>query len=85
MEPLEGAASPGVCLAEKGKEYIVFLDAAAPTKLTLRGAAGVLKAEWFNPFTAQRHDAGKVSEASELTPPAEWGSGPVVLHVRVGI
>ncbi|MBC7783461.1 MAG: DUF4038 domain-containing protein [Burkholderiales bacterium] len=85
MEPVEGVASAGVCLAETGKEYIVFLDAAAPTKLTLPGVTKAIKGEWYNPFTGQRQDAGKVSDASEVTPPAEWGGGPVALHLVVGL
>lgn len=39
-------------------------------------------ADKYHPFTGKRQDAGALSAGSaELTPPAEWGASPVVLHV----
>jgi hypothetical protein len=82
MKPAEGVASDGYGLADAGKEYVVFLNAAAPFTLTVHGIPGSLKAEWFQPFTGQRQDAGTISSGvARLTPPAEWGKGPVALHV----
>jgi hypothetical protein len=82
MKPAEGLSSDGYCLAESGREYVVFLNAAAPFTLTLQGLAGLLKAEWFRPLTGERQDAGTIGNGvTSLTPPVKWGSGPVVLHV----
>ena len=82
MKPVEGAASDGFCLADAGHEYIVFLNVAAPFALTLDGLAKPLKAEWYQPFTGARAAGPSVSNGrSSLTPPAEWGSGPVALHL----
>jgi hypothetical protein len=82
MQPTDGLSSDGYCLADSGREYVVFLDAAAPFTLTLKGLAGPLKAEWFHPFTGQRQDADTIGNGvSSLTPPVKWGNGPVVLHV----
>ena len=82
LEPVDGVVSDGYCLAEPGREYVVFLNKARPFSLKLEGLAGSLKAQWYHPFTGKRQDAGALSAGSpELTPPAEWGASPVVLHV----
>jgi Protein of unknown function (DUF4038)/Domain of unknown function (DUF5060)/Putative collagen-binding domain of a collagenase len=82
MKPADNLSSDGYCLADEGREYVVFLNAAAPFTLTLQGLNGPLKAEWFQPFTGQRQEAGTLSNGmSQLSPPAQWGNGPVALHV----
>ncbi len=82
LDPVDGVVSDGYCLAEPGREYVVFLNKARPFSLKLEGLAGSLKAQWYHPFTGKRQDAGARSAGSaELTPPAEWDASPVVLHV----
>jgi hypothetical protein len=82
MKPAEGLSSDGYCLAESGREYVVFLNAAAPFTLTLQGLAGPLKAEWFRPLTGERQDADTIGNGvTSLTPPVKWDNGPIVLHV----
>ena len=74
----------GSCLAEPGREYVVFLGQAAPFTLKIEGATNPLTAEWFQPFTGQRKSAGRPENGSaEFEPPADWGPGPVVLHVTI--
>jgi len=81
IKPTEGLTSDGYCLAEPGREYVVFLNASAPFTLKLEGLTGPLKAEWYQPFTGQRQDAGSLNNGTaELNPPAAWGKGPVALH-----
>jgi hypothetical protein len=82
MKPVEEAASDGFCMADAGHEYIVFLNVAAPFALNLDGLAKALKAVWHQPFTGA-HAAGPSvgTGRSSLTPPVEWGSGPVALHL----
>ncbi len=82
LDPVDGVVSDGYCLAEPGREYVVFLNKARPFSLKLEGLAGSLQAQWYHPFTGKRQDAGVLPAGSaELTPPAEWGALPVVLHV----
>jgi hypothetical protein len=82
MKPVEGLTSVGYCLADAGREYIVFLNSAVPFTLTLRGLPGPLTGEWYQPFTGARLAAAKISNGRfELTPPAGWGDGPVALHL----
>ena len=82
MKPADELVSEGYCLANPGKEYIVFLK--QPNRLTLKivGTSDTLEAEWYHPFTGERMDAGKLKNGtSELTPPPSWSDAPVALHV----
>jgi len=81
MKPVEGVASDGYCLADVGAEYIVFLNSAAPFALTLGALPGAFAVEWYQPFTGARQAAGKIGARAGLTPPSEWGKGPVALHL----
>ena len=84
MHPAEGITSDGYCLADPGHEYIIFLNSAAPFSLKLEGLADPLKGQWFQALTGKRQDAGTINSAtSEMNPPAEWGSGPVALHLGI--
>jgi hypothetical protein len=82
MEPADNLVSDGYCLANPGKEYIVYLNKARPFTLKLDGTADGLKAEWFQPLTGRRQDAGLLKNGTiQLGPPAAWGDAPVALHV----
>ncbi|RPJ38718.1 MAG: hypothetical protein EHM21_16485, partial [Chloroflexi bacterium] len=75
----------GYCLANRGKEYVVFQNKAQGFALKLEGLSGPARANWFNPFTGDYQDAGTLANGTvPLTPPPAWGSGPVALHVSVG-
>ncbi|MGB8227102.1 MAG: DUF4038 domain-containing protein [Sedimentisphaerales bacterium] len=83
MEPADNLVSKGYCLANPGKEYVIFLNQAEPFTLKLDGLAKPLKAQWFHPFTAERCDAGSLDNGiSELVSPKSWGNSPVVLHIK---
>ena len=82
MKPIDGVCSAGSCLAEPGREYVVFLGEAAPFTLKIEGAVGPLTVEWYQPLTGERRNSGSVENGSvEFKPPSEWGAGPVALHV----
>jgi len=82
MEPADGLVSEGYCLANPGREYIVFLNSAQPFTLKLEGLAAPLKAAWFQPLTGKCKEAPVMSSGTiDLKPPEEWAGGPVVLHV----
>jgi hypothetical protein len=51
MEPADGLVSEGYCLAEPGRQYLVFQNNAQPFSLKLEGLAAPLPAVWFHPFT----------------------------------
>ena len=82
MEPADQLVSEGYCLAEPGREYVVFLNKAQPFSLQLAGLPGPTKAEWFHSLTGQRRDVGMLSNGTvQLTPPADWAGSPLALHV----
>jgi len=85
LSPVEGVVSEGRCLAEIGREYVVYLDSAHPFTLTLHGLTGAFQGEWYQPMTGVRVAAGSIDPGiTQLTPPAQWGNDPVVLHVSSG-
>ena len=60
----------------------MFEESAAPLTLTLKNLSGSLAAEWYQPLSGERIDAGTVGNGeSKLTPPERWGKGAMVLHV----
>ncbi len=82
LEPADNLVSTGWCIATPGSEYVVFQNKAQPFTLEIVGAKAALKAEWFHPHTGQRSDAGTLTNGTaSLTPPADWGDAPLVLHV----
>ena len=82
MEPKDELVSAGYCLAEPGREYVVFLNQTMAFSLKLEGLGTPLKVEWYQPFTGKRQAAGTLDNGtSQLAPPADWGNGPVALHV----
>jgi hypothetical protein len=82
LEPSDKLVTQGWCLANPGREYIVFQIPPKPFVLDINGSAVPLKAEWFNPQTGKRTSAGLLGNGTaNLTPPADWGNAPAVLHV----
>lgn len=82
LEPASNLTSSGWCLANSGQEYVVYLKEAKPFTLKLTDVTGPLACQWYQPLTGKRIHADTLSAGEhELTPPSEWGDGPVVLHV----
>ncbi|MFZ5830383.1 MAG: DUF4038 domain-containing protein [Planctomycetota bacterium] len=82
LEPSDKLVSAGYCLAKPGREYVVFQKQPAPFTLEIANASSRLKAEWFNPRTGARTPAAPLNNGTvSLTPPSDWGSAPLVLHV----
>ena len=82
MVPSDELVSDGYCLANRGKEYVVFQNQAKPFSLKLEGLATPLKAQWYQPLTGKRVDTAVMESGTvQLSPPKDWGDGPVALHV----
>jgi hypothetical protein len=82
LDPVDNLVSQGWCLANPGKEYVVFLNQAAPFTLQVAAASSPLQAVWYHPLTGQRVEAGSLANGQHrLTPPTAWAPSPVVLHV----
>ncbi len=84
LVPSDDLVSNGWCLARPGHEYVVFQNQARPFDLEIKGAPAALAATWFNPHTGARTPAGSFSNGTaHIAPPANWGTAPLVLHLRL--
>jgi hypothetical protein len=78
----DALVSKGYCLADDGKEYIVYQNDDNPFTLNLAGVKARLKAKWYQAFTGQYLEAGELNNGLiTFSPPATLGKGPMVLHI----
>lgn len=81
LQPADSLVSTGYCLANTGKEYVVFQKEPGSFSLTLTGISKPLKAKWFHPFSGKYIDAGKLQNGViQLVPPPGFHKGPIVLY-----
>jgi len=82
LRPIDGLSSTGSCLAEPGREYVVFLGVPRPVTLTIEGARTKLAVEWYEPLTGARQQAAAVENGPvTFAFPSDWSHGPIVLHI----
>lgn len=80
MKPAIELASTRYCLADPGREYLVYLPDGGEVTVDLSAATGELAAEWFDP----RNDKVRLAAAvvgggkRQLNPPFD---GPAVLYL----
>ncbi len=81
LQPRGDLVSTGYCLADPGKEYIVFLPAGGEATVDVTGAGGALQAEWIHPVegTLQRGEDVPGGDRRSLKAPF---AGAAVLHLR---
>jgi Family of unknown function (DUF6298)/Putative collagen-binding domain of a collagenase len=79
MTPQPDLASTGYCLADPGREYLIYQPAPAP--FTVHLTNGAYNVQWFDPATGRTTNAETVSGADEkrFTPP---GGASAVLHLK---
>ena len=83
LEPADQLVNDGWCIAQPGREYVVFQNEAKPFTLDIAGVTKPLTAEWFNPHTGTRTAAGSYENGTaNFTPPPNWGNAPLVLHLK---
>lgn len=81
LKPADTLVSTGYCLANTGKEYVIYQDKAIPFTLTLKGISKPLKAKWYQPLTGKYIDAGAlINGTKELAPPTVFEGSPAVLY-----
>jgi len=82
MVPENDLASSGYCLAEKGKEYLVYLPEGNEVTVNLTDATGDLKLEWFNPNTGETIEQGKITGGRVPIMKSPFGEDDAVLYLK---
>ncbi|MBL8210834.1 MAG: hypothetical protein JNK87_08990 [Bryobacterales bacterium] len=80
MKPSAGSAATGYCLAERGREYLVFQHDKGEFTVDLKDAPGRFKAEWFDVNRNRSVGAGEVMGAGVRTFTTPF-PGPAVLYL----
>lgn len=81
MAPRPDLASTGYCLANPGKEYLVYLPEGGEVRVDLASAPGQMKVEWFDPRTGAAADRGTVPGGAPLSWQAPL-QGDAVLYLK---
>ena len=83
LQPTDGLIANAWCLANPGREYVIYQNDPKPFTLEIKPATIVLTAQWFNPFTGEIRTAdGKDISTLQFNPPSNWTNAPVVLNLR---
>ncbi|KPL20339.1 MAG: hypothetical protein AMS23_11140, partial [Bacteroides sp. SM1_62] len=82
MAPENDLASSGYCLAQKGKEYLVYLPEGNEVTVDLTDASHELSVEWFNPNTQETIQSGEIEGSKVQTMKSPFGSDDAVLYLK---
>jgi hypothetical protein len=78
--PHNDLASTQYCLANPGKEYLIYLPDGGKVTVDLSAAAGALAVEWFNPSTGKAISAGTTAGGGSQEFKASF-DGDAVLYI----
>jgi len=81
MAPRDELASSRYCLANPGKEYLVYLPEGRAVTVDLSGAVGEVRIHWFNPADAKEVAAVPIAGGARREFSNPFG-GPAVLYLR---
>jgi hypothetical protein len=82
MVPENDLASSAYCLAEKGKEYLVYLPEGDEVTIDLTDASGNLSVEWFNPNTGETVKPGKIKGGQAQLMQSPFGTDDALLYLK---
>ena len=82
MLPDESIADSGYCLADAGREYLVYDPSGGTIVVNLTALQGTASYEWFNPQTGKTVTGGSMNGGDNRTFRAPF-SGDSVLHIRL--
>ena len=83
MTPHSELASSGLCLADPGREYIVYLPDGKPVTLDLSSLQGSTSVEWFNPETGKTRYGASVPGGGKNTFQSPFGKTDAVLFLKL--
>jgi hypothetical protein len=81
MVPRGDLASTGYCLADPGKEYVVYLPEGGEVTVDLSAAAGELEVEWMHPVGGSPTPGVETPGGAKRTFQAPF-AGDAALHLR---
>ena len=82
MMPRNDLASSTYCLADPGREYLVYLPEGNKVTLDLSDATGTFSVEWFNPSTGDIKSGGTTAGGSLQTFTTPFGERDAVLYLK---
>jgi hypothetical protein len=82
MTPENDLASSGYCLAEIGKEYLVYLPEGNEVTVNLTDTSRDLEVEWFNPNTGETIKQGKIMGGQVPIMKSPFGKDDAVLYLK---
>lgn len=82
MTPQGGLASSGVCLADSGREFLVYLAAGAEVTVDLGGETADFAVTWFSPQTGETRPATPVHGSGRTAFASPFAAADAVLHLK---
>lgn len=82
MLPDESIADSGYCLADAGREYLIYDPSGGTVIVNLTTLQGTVSYKWFNPQTGKTVTGGSANGGGSRTFRAPF-SGDSVLHIRL--
>ena len=82
MTPRNDLASSGYCLAQPGREYLVYLPSAGRVTVDLSQAPGAFAADWYHPATGATKQGELVRGGGSRMLTSPFGDGEAVLYLK---
>jgi hypothetical protein len=81
MTPRSDLASSKYCLANPGREYLIYLPEGKEAAVDLSGSAGSYAVEWFDPATGETRKSASVQSGGSVRLVSPLASKDAVLHL----
>ena len=82
MAPSGALASSGYCLANPGKEYLVYIPDDQPVTLDLTNTTGTFRSTWIHTLDGSEKPGPDLEGGVEFTLNSPYQKGEAVLHVK---
>jgi hypothetical protein len=82
MAPSGVLASSGYCLANPGKEYLVYIPDDQPVTLDLTNTTGTFRSTWIHTLDGSEKPGPDLEGGVEFTLNSPYQKGEAVLHVK---